>query len=313
MNQNALLEQHRSAAREVAELQGLAATRRQLTKVVPRWFLRNELRRERWQAPGKQVIVLHNGPLSPALLRWVAVLETGRAAVLDGVTALQEAGVKGLTDSDVHVSVPKGATPRKPQGATVHETRRFVEEDVIRTGIPRMKPAAAAVHAALWARSDRQAQLFVTMTVQQGLATVAQLQEVVDRIKRHPRRQLLRRLLVDLAGGVQSLNELDVAGALRRRGLPEPVRQSLKKRPSGAVYLDNEFPEYRLALEVDGEGHDEPWQRHRDVVRDLELLAEGSHTIRIPVVAWRLDEEAVLDALEGVFRSRGWRGDSRAA
>jgi hypothetical protein len=29
--------------------------------------------------------------------------------------------------------------------------------------------------------------------------------------------------------------------------------------------------------------------------------------VRIPLVAWRLDEGAVLDGLEVLFRSRGWR------
>jgi hypothetical protein len=28
--------------------------------------------------------------------------------------------------------------------------------------------------------------------------------------------------------------------------------------------------------------------------------------VRVPLVAWRLDETAVLDGLEQLFRSRGW-------
>lgn len=144
------------------------------------------------------------------------------------------------------------------------------------------------------------------MTVQQRLATVAEIHRVVSRVKRHTRRQLLHQLLVDLAGGAQSLGELDVAGSLLRRGLPEPQRQAVRRRPSGNEYLDNDFPEYGLAVEVDGAGHEAPLQRLLDLLRDLRLLAEGSNVIRIPLVAWRLDEEAVLDVLEQVFRARGW-------
>lgn len=283
------------------------ALRRDLVRAgVPRWFLRNELRRRRWQRGGPQTLVLHNGPLTVEQRWWVAVLDTGAAAALDGTTALQAAGLKGLTDTEICVSTPRGSTPAKPRGVRVRETRRFRAEDVDRSGVPRMQPATAAVHAALWAKTDRQAQLFITMTVQQRLATVDQVREVLERVRRHARRRLLRQLLVSLAEGAESLNELDVAVALRRRGLPEPVRQSVRRRPSGSWYLDAEFPEYDLALEVDGKGHDDPTQRLKDLVRDLGLLAAGDSTIRIPVVAWRLDEEAVLDGLEAVFRARGW-------
>ena len=298
---------HGVTATTVAGPDGVASRRSLVRAGVPRWFLRNEVKRGRWQRSGRQTLVLHNGPLTTRQRWWVAVLETGSAAALDGVTALQAAGINGLTDTEIHVSTPRGSTPAKPRGVTVHETRRFHAEDVQRDDVPRMRPAAAAVHAALWAKTDRQATLFVTMAVQQQLCSVEDLDAVVGRIRRHPRRRHLRQLLVDLAGGAQSLNELDVAKALRRRGLPEPVRQTVRRRPSGSWYLDAEFPEYDLALEVDGQGHDDPGQRLKDLVRDLELLAAGDSTMRIPMVAWRLDEEAVLDALEAVFRARGWR------
>jgi hypothetical protein len=302
-----LLDKHRRAAESLAVVQGRAISRRQLAALVPRWFVRNELRQRRWQSVGKQVVVTHNGPLGAETSRWAALLETGSMAVLDGVTALQAAGLTGLSDTVIDIAVPRGSTPRRVSGARIHETRRFRAEDVIRDGMPRMAPATAAVHAGLWARTDREARLFVVMAVQQRLATPAQIAEVVDRIRRHPRRRLLRQLVVDVAGGVESLNELDVAGALRRRGLPEPRRQSIKVRPGGVRYLDNEFPEYALNVEVDGMGHDAPESRLSDLIRDVDELAAGSSTVRIPMVAWRLDEESVLDALERLFRSRGWR------
>lgn len=283
-------------------------SRRQLAAAgVPRWFIRNEIQQRRWQRTGTQTVCQHRGPLDRAAQEWVAVLEVGGRAALDGVSALQHAGLKGYDETVLHVSTPKSSTPAKPRGVKVHETRRFREDDVVTVGLRRMPPATAAIHAALWAVSDRQAQLLVTMTVQQRLTTVGQLRAVLDRVRRHRRRQLLRRLLAELEGGVQSLGELDVARAMRRRGLPEPARQSVRRRESGVEYLDAEFPSYRLVLEVDGAGHDAPEQRLKDVLRDLRLVAEGSSVLRIPLVAWRVDEEAVLDVLEQVFRARGWR------
>lgn len=294
-------------ATRIAEPRHLVAGRRELMRAgVPRWVVRLEIRRGRWQSGGRQAVVLHNGPLSDETLRAIAVVEVGSMAALDAVSALQEAGLVGLSDRKVVVSTPKSSTPRRPRGVVVKETRRFREEDVLDAGVRRMKPPVAAVHAALWAVSDKQATLFLTMTVQQGLCTVAALADALTRVRRHRRRRMIARLLVDLAGGSQSLGELDLVRAFRRRGLPVPVRQSMRKRPNGKQYLDCEFPDYDLVIEVDGAGHLDPLRVLLDVIRDITLASEGSTVIRIPLVAWRLDEGAILDVLEQLFRARGW-------
>jgi hypothetical protein len=168
-------------------------------------------------------------------------------------------------------------------------------------------PAVAAVHAALWAATDKQATFFLVLAVQQGLCRPSDLSDAATVVRRHPRRRLVSQVVLDLADGSRSLGELDVAGAMRSRGLPEPDRQALRRRPSGTQYLDADFPAYRVSLEVDGSQHDLPHQRLADLLRDLGLATEGRTTVRIPLVAWRLDERAVLDALEELFRSRGWR------
>jgi len=294
-------------ARSEATDQELVAGRRQLYAAgVPRWFVANELRRRRWQRGGKQTVVLHNGPLDQAAKWWVAVLEVGCRAALDGVCALQAAGIKGLNDTDIVVATPKSSTPCKPKGVRVRETRRFRSEDVISAGIPQMRPAVAAVHAALWAVSDRQAKLFVLMTVQQRRASPVDVAEVIATIRRHVRRRMLQGLAAELIAASQTLGELDVVEALRQRGLPPPSRQAIRKRKDGTQYLDLEWPEFRLVLEIDGIGHDAPGQPVSDWVRDLTLLAEGSNVMRLKTMAWLLDRDAVLDAVEEVFRSRGW-------
>lgn len=94
---------------------------------------------------------------------------------------------------------------------------------------------------------------------------------------------------------------------MRRRGLPEPARQVLRRRPSGTQYLDADFPEQGITLEVDGAQHDLPDARLADLLRDLDLAAGRRTVVRLPLVAWRLDEGAVLDGLEALFLSRGWR------
>lgn len=298
----------RAAARRLGLRQEQVVSRRQLLAAgVPRWLIRAELRAGRWRQQPGQVIVLHTGPLLPRANRWAGVLATGPRAALDGVSALQEAAVTGLDDEVVHVIVPRGAEPRRVPGVRVHESRRFSEEDVIRPGIPRVRPAVAAVHAALWAVTDRQALLFPMLVVQQRRATVEQLTDAISAVRRHPRRRLLLNLVRDLAGGVRSLHELDVAQDLRRRGLPEPDRQAVRKRRSGVEYLDCEFTAYGVVLEIDGAGHEDPSQQLVDVLRDIAVATDGQTTIRLPVQAYHLGKEQILDRIAELLQARGWR------
>jgi len=295
-------------ARALAGPQEDVATWRQLYAAgVPRWLVRRELRVGRWQRSSSQTVALHNGPLPDAARRWVAVLELGPRAALDGVTALQAAGVTALTDEVVHVVVPRGAQRRRLTGVRRHESRRWRAEDVVKTGIPRVRPAVAAVHAALWARTEREAVYVVTLAVQQRVCAAEELARAVGEVRRGRWRRALIEAAADLVGGVRSLGELDVARAMRERGLPEPARQVLRRRPSGREYLDADFPAYGISLEVDGAQHDEPDARLSDLLRDLGLAADGRTVVRIPLVAWRLDRKAVLDALEELFSARGWR------
>lgn len=275
---------------------------------VPRWVVRLEIRMCRWQASGRQTVVTHTGPVVGSQRWTVVVLEVGPRAALDGVTRLQHLGITVRDDGHVHVIAPKSSTPGHPPGARVHESRRHREDDVVVVGGLRVvRPAVAAVHAALWARTDREATLLALLVVQQRKATPQEFADAVDFVRRHPRRRLLRQLALDLLDGVRSVGELDVARALRRRGLPEPDRQVVRRRPTGTAYLDCRFDRVRLTLEIDGAQHDEPEQRLADLLRDLASVTEGDAVIRIPLVAWRLAEDAVLDALAKLFAVRAPR------
>jgi hypothetical protein len=299
----------RTAARRLGLRQHQVVGRRQLLEQrVPRWLIKAEIRAERWRRHSRQVIVLHRGPLTAEAERWAAALGVGPRAALDGVTALQAAGMQGIDENRRHVIAPKGSKPQQVPGVVLHESRRFREEDVIDTGGLRlMRPAVAAVHAALWAVSDRQAQLFVLACVQQRLASVADVAEALAVVRRHPRRRMLLSLVADMSGGVQSLGELDVAHDFRRRGFPEPDRQTIRRRPSGTEYLDCRLAAYRLVLEIDGAGHDEAEHELSDLLRDISVAADGDTCIRIPLVLYRMAREQVLDRLEQLLIARGWR------
>lgn len=295
-----------AVCRSVSGDQAGILSRRQLSRLgVPRWVIRLEVRSGRWAVRGRQCLSTHNGPLDAEAMRWIAVLEVGSRAALDGVSALQAAGVAGLSDEEVVVITPKSSTPQHAAGVVVRESRMFREDDVVGVGIRRMRPAVAAVHAALWAVSDRQAAYFLTLVVQQRHASPSDLAAALSQVRRHRRRLPLRALITALVAGSQSLGELDVSADLRRRGIP--VRQqTVRKRPSGTEYLDIDIEGCDVCMEVDGIGHDAPVQRLSDLVRDILTMADGTFTVRVPLLAYVLDTERVLDALETLLRSRGW-------
>ena len=159
---------------ETARRQGGVLSRRQVYALgITRSETRAEVRAARWERLGSQSLQV--GPADASTPWWRAVFEVGPTAVLDGISALQAAGLTTITSDAVHVAVPKSAEYRQCRGVQVHETRRYRDQDIVKTGIPRTKPATAAVHAALWARSDAQAALFVIAPVQQRLVTVPAL------------------------------------------------------------------------------------------------------------------------------------------
>jgi hypothetical protein len=292
----------------IAKDQGNVISRRQLYAAgVTRWQVRAQLTGQRWQRRGRQTVSTHTAELSESAQRWCAILEVGPRAALDGITSLQEAGLHGFSEQLLHVIVPKSANPLHPRGVRVHESRRFRESDITEAGIRRVVTPVAAVHAALWAKSDRQAALILVMTVQQRLTTAAEIQTALDEVRRHRRRRGLQAVLADIGGGSESLGELDVLSGLRRRGLPEPDRQSLRRLPSGQAWLDVEWDDWQLVLEIDGSQHDAADHRVADVLRDIDVTAGGSSVLRIPLYVWRIAEEDVLDRLAALFEARRHR------
>lgn len=188
----------------------------------------------------------------------------------------------------------------------MHETRRWRDEDVVSVGVPRTRPEVATVHAALWARSDREASLLLVAAVQQRVTSIDAVSAVLDRVRRDKRRTLLRAVLRDAGGGVHSLNELDFAAHCRARNLPEPDRQVLARSARGSSYLDVRWRRWRVVVEIDGVGHLDPGRWIDDSLRHNEIALDGDTVLRIPSLGLRLDPARHLDAVERALRRAGW-------
>lgn len=290
---------------------GVVSRRQAYVLGLVRGQLRAQVRAGRWRRLGSQCVVLHRGPLLAETLWWAAVLEAGPRAHLDGATALLASGLRHWEEDAIRVSVPKGARVRRRRrpGLQLRETRRFDPDDVVLCGVPRTRPAVAALRGALWARSDRAASLLLTMAVQQGLCTTGELACELLRIRRDRRRGLLSAVVIDLDGGVRSLAELDVAQGCRTRGLPEPERQAVRRTPSGTYYLDARWAVWGLVVEIDGIQHTWAQQVVGDAVRHNALALQGDLVLRVPVLGLRVCPDQFFAQIEAGLRARGWSPD----
>lgn len=298
--------QRRHQARLLAETHGGVLSRALLrTCGVDDAMVRREVAAERWAVHGCQTIAVSTAPLGTTAQRWRAVWEIGlKVAALDGVSALQHAGLSGFDDDAVHISVKHTVAVAGCAGVRVHKVIRRLRDEVVPAGIPRTRPATAAVRAAHWAVSDRQAALILIMPVQQRLCTGSQLVEAESQIRGRNRRRLIHALVADISDGAHSLGEIDVVEACRRRGLPQPTRQEVRRLPNGTAYLDIAWDEARLVVEVDGTGHARGLQMVDDDLRQNAVQLGEELVLRVSVVGWRLTPEAYLDQICAAYWSR---------
>ena len=159
---------------------------------------------------------------------------------------------------------------------------------------------ASAAHA------DSRTRALIAAAVQQRLLRPADLSRVVEARPTLPKRLLIRETIADVVGGAHSLPELDYARALRRAALPEPTRQRKVCRPNGVWYLDNDFDDWLVTVEVNGMQHLELLASEADDVRRGGLQRRGRLVVDVSSYSVRHRERvAVLRTAEALM-SRGW-------
>jgi very-short-patch-repair endonuclease len=298
----------RTALADTATAQSGVVSRRQLHRLgVTRWMIVANLRAQRWRLHGRQSICLHTGTLAASASRWYAVIESGPRAALDGISALEAAGLKGFEGPDsIRVSVPRGAPAVRRPGLMVRQTRRLQRSDVVGAGVPRVRVPVAAVRAALWAVSDRQAATILAMVVQQRLCRAADIGEALLAVRRHRRKTMLEAVVLDLIDGAQAMGELDFARLCRAHGLPSPDRQVVRRTSRGAVYLDAYWSAFRLVVEVDGIHHLKVSAVVSDALRQNDLALASDTVLRLPLLGLRVAPDDLMRQVRAGLVAGGW-------
>lgn len=306
---------HRDLDSVAAEQAAVVARRQLYTIGFTRAEVRWQVRARRWQLLGRHCIVTHTGPLTLEAQHWAAVLEGGPRAMVDGESALVLAGLEHYEVTRIRVSVPRGARIRhRGTGVDIRQTRRLLPDDIVRGGgVPCTRPGVAAVRAALWARSDRQAELLLTMAVQQGVVKPEDLASELLRVRRDRRRLLINEVVLELMGGIRSLGELDVVRGCRERGIPEPDKQVCRRTREGTFYLDFRWSRWNVALEVDGVQHAWAANLVGEALRHNRLAIDGDVVLRLPVLGLRARPEEFFAQIAEALQRAGWNPTSASA
>lgn len=286
--------------------QGGVISRPQLLALgVSRGQIRANIAGQRWRKVRTQAIAISTGELTMTGEQWAGVIEAGPRAVLDGASALIASGLSGYDEESLRISVPRSSRRRRGKGLNIHQTRRYSSSDVMPSGVPRTMPEVAAIRGALWARSDKQAVLIMTMAVQQGLTTADRIGVSALRIKRDRRRRLIQMTILDLLDGVRSISEHEFARECRERGLPEPSRQVRRRTRDGRYLLDVYWDEWGVVVEIDGIQHGWVQNAVSDALRQNDVTLTDALVLRLPLLGLRVAADDFFEQIIEALRSRG--------
>ena len=291
------------------EAQAGVLTRRRAVELLGRGRVDALLESGRWRQPHPGVLVAHNGPLSNTQRQWAALLYGGPGAALARNTAATLGGLRRFDSDDVHLLLPKDRHLSGRPGIALSRTRHLTSRNLARAAGPRRTTIErAAVDIATWARTNDEVREIIAASVQQRRTTAAALRRTALRLGPITHRRLILATITDVAGGAETLPEMEFTAALVRAGLPLPQRQTVKKRPDGRYYLDAEWMRYSVGAEIDGHHHAWAANWGRDLHRMNEITIGGVLLLRFPNHAVREHAQGVADQVRRALAARGWPG-----
>jgi very-short-patch-repair endonuclease len=288
-------------------------SRRQALRWLTTGAVRHRLATGSWQQVHWGIYVVGGTPALDSRQRaMVASLAagSGRPGAVGGVSALQVLGLRGFSNSAVHVVIPaRYRVHEPPPFVVVHRTRSLGRDQIQRTTAPPCTVAGrSVVDAAQWAASDAIAAALVAAAFQQRLVSLA---EVLDAAERQPaarRRPLTLDVAHEAGGGAHSLPEVEFVRLCRRAGLPAPECQVRRVDRAGRRrYLDAYFKDFGVHVEIDGEQHADASSRWADMKRQNDLWVAGDRVLRFPAWVVRRHPAQVVDQVREALTAAGWR------
>lgn len=271
----------------------------------------------RWQRIYPGIYATFSGRLSRSAQLWAAVRWAGEGAMLSHETAAE---VQGMIDrpagKTIHITVPLRRRPaqlRPARDITVHRSDQSQSQFPGPFKLPRTRIEDTVLDLVSAAPDFDHAYAWIARAVTRQLVTVGALRAAVAARSRIRWRQWLHDAFEESRDGVQSSLERRYDRDVERaHGLPTSQHQARRRIDGKTHYKDNWYPDYRVAVEIDGPAYHQNEQVQRDRDRDnANLAADDVKTFRFGPVAVteRACETAAMVAV--TLHRNGWQGSPR--
>lgn len=268
----------------------------------------------RWQRLQVGVYATFSGPASRNAQLWAATRWAGEGVMLSHETAAELHGIiDSPSGSAIHVTVPlprRLAQAKPAPGIVVHRADRSRPPYLGPFTLPRTGVEDTVLDLVAAAPTFDSAYGWIARAVSRRLVTPDSLRTALAGRSRARWRNWLNDAFEESADGVHSaLERRYVADVERAHGLPKSQHQVRGEHDGKAHDKDGWYPEYRIAVEIDGPAYHQNERVPLDQDRDNANLAlDDVRTFRFGPVAVteRACETAVMVA--ATLQRNGWTG-----
>jgi len=264
----------------------------------------------RWTRVDRGVHLVAGAPFDWTTRLLAAVLGAGDGAVASHFAAARLWGLAGFGRAFVELSIPRGGRFRR-NGIRTHESTDLDRCKIVRRdGVPVTDPDRTILDVARYVGIKR-----LTRVVEGARrAELVTWSSLISTLARHARRGRpgIRRLRAVILAGAHREEvtdtdvELMVLGLLTEAGLPEPlIHHRIEDGERFVAEVDLAYPQWRIAIECDGDIHLLPEVRERDLPRQNDLVLTGWTVLRFSRDrVWTRPEAIVAEVLAAVADRR---------
>jgi hypothetical protein len=275
-----------------------------------------QLHNDRWQTLYWGVYAAFTGRPSRMAVLWAAVLRGGPGAALGYQTAAEVDGLADRPSEAIHLVVSSSrrvasASRGRQEMPRVAIHYRARAEDAIHPSRtpPRTRIEETTLDLTQVAVSLDEAFSWLARACSRRLTTAMLLHEAMAARPKLRWRLELTDALDDIRDGAHSVLEWRyIRGVELRHGLPRADRQALSRAGRRTRYLDNQYREFGVLVELDGRAAHPAESRWRDVRRDNTSAAMGMVTLRYGWADVTEDPCRVASEVAAALRRGGWKG-----
>jgi hypothetical protein len=276
-----------------------------------------QLHSGRWQPLYRGVYANFTGRPSRIALLWGAVLRAGPGAALSYDTAAELDRLADKPSTTIHVTVSQARQITLSNGECqglapkiiLHRSTRLDRARHPARTPPRTRIEETTLDLIQISPSFDQALAWLASACGRRLTTPELLLGSMAARSRLRWRARLISALTDVGDGVHSVLEWHyVRGVERNHGLPRATRQVLSRVGGRTRYLDNHYPDFGVAVELDGQAAHPAEARWRDIRRDNASAEAGIVTLRYGWADVIQEPCRVAGEVARVLRNQGWTG-----